>query len=251
MKTEKLRALVIDDEPDCVQSLTMDLERHCPDVDVIGQCEGAKDGIRAIHEMKPEVVFLDIDMPLINGFEMLELIAKIDFSVVFTTAYDKYALQAFRISAVDYLLKPIDPDDLVKAVEKVRLHQSNEATQKQMTFLIQQLKDQENNTIHRIALPTAEGLDFIDLEDILYCESDGAYSYIHYTNGSNLLISKPLKFLEDILCDFQFLRVHKSYIVNMQYVSKYSRGAGGMLTMRDGARIKVSRSKKEQLLNLF
>ena len=122
---------------------------------------------------------------------------------------------------------------------------------KQIRFLMQQLKDQRNNAIHRIALPTSEGLDFIDLEDILYCESDGAYTFVHLNNGSKKLISKTLKFLEDILCDFHFLRVHKSYIVNMNYVSKYSRGSGGLLTMKNGARIKVSRSKKEELLSLF
>ena len=248
---ETLRAIIIDDEPDCVQSLSRDLKAHCPQIKLVAECEGAKEGIRAINASEPDVVFLDIDMPLINGFELLELLPAIDFAVVFTTAYDKYALQAFRISAVDYLLKPIDPEHLVKAVDKVQFLRSKGESQRQIDFLMQQLKDQENNAIHRIALPTAEGLDFIDLKNILYCESDGAYSYLHYIDGGTLLISKPLKFLEDILCDFQFFRVHKSFIVNMDHVSKYSRGAGGMLTMKNGARIKVSRSKKEELLNLF
>ncbi|MDX1407816.1 MAG: response regulator [Saprospiraceae bacterium] len=248
---ETLRAVIIDDEPDCVRSLSRDLKENCPDVEVVGRCEGAKDGIKAINTQKPDVVFLDIDMPLINGFELLELLPDIDFSVVFTTAYDKYAMQAFKISAVDYLLKPVDPEELVKAVKKVRVLRGHTTNREQIHFLMQQIKDQENNTVHRIALPTSEGLDFIDLDDILYCESDGAYSYVRYTDGSSLLISKPLKYLEDILCDFQFFRVHKSYIVNMDYVAKYHRGSGGLLTMKNGARIKVSRSKKEELLSLF
>ena len=248
---ENLRAIIIDDEPDCVQSLSRDLKMYCPQVEIVAQCESAKDGIRAINKLKPDVLFLDIDMPLINGFELLDLLPAIDFAVVFTTAYDKFALQAFRISAVDYLLKPIVQEDLIKAMEKVQLLHSKEQTQQHINFLIQQLKDQENDAIHRIALPTMEGLDFINLKDILYCKSDGAYSYIYYTDGTNLLISKTLKYLEEILCDFQFFRTHKSYIVNMDYVSKYSRGAGGMLIMKNGARIKVSRSRKEELLNLF
>ncbi len=248
---DNLRAIIIDDEPDCVQSLSKDLVEFCSNVEVVGLCEGAKDGIRSINKLKPDMVFLDIDMPMINGFELLDLLPEINFAVVFTTAYDRYALQAFKISAVDYLLKPIDPEELVKAVEKVQSVQEHGTSSQQIDFLMQQLKDQENNAIHRIALPTAEGLDFIDLKDIQYCESDGSYSYVRYTDGSSLLISKPLKYLEGILCDFQFLRVHKSYIVNMDYVSKYHRGSGGLLTMKNGARIKVSRSKKDELLNLF
>ena len=150
---DTLRAVIIDDEPDCVQSLARDLADYCKEVEVAAQCEGAKDGIRAINAHKPDVVFLDIDMPVINGFELLELLPDIHFEVVFTTAYDKYAVQAFKISAVDYLLKPVDPDELVKAVEKVRNLRSKGSNRKQIDFLIQQLKDHENNAVHRIALP--------------------------------------------------------------------------------------------------
>jgi len=175
----KLRAIIIDDEPDCIQSLSRDLVEFCSNVEVVGLCEGAKEGIRSINVHKPDMVFLDIDMPLINGFELLELLPDIHFAVIFTTAYDKYALQAFKISAVDYLLKPIDPEELVKAVDKVQAFHKQGTTSQQIDFLMQQLKDQENNAIHRIALPTSQGLDFIDLKDIQYCESDGAYSYVH------------------------------------------------------------------------
>ena len=248
--SEQLRAVIIDDETDCVQSLAHDLKNYCPEVSVVAECEGAKDGIRAINAHKPDVVFLDIDMPLINGFELLELLPEIDFEVIFTTAHEHYALKAFKISAVDYLLKPIAPDELMKATRKASLLRSKGNTKKQIDFLIQQLKDNDN-AIQRIALPTSEGLVFADLADIIYCESDGAYSNIHFVNGDRLLISKTLRYLEDILCDYQFFRVHKSFIANLDYVSKYSRGSGGMLTMKNGARIQVSRSKKEELLKLF
>ena len=249
--SEILRTVIIDDEPDCVQTLARDLADYCKDVEIVAQCEGAKDGIRAINRYKPDVVFLDIDMPLINGFELLELLPEINFEIIFTTAHDNYALQAFKISAVDYLLKPVDADHLVKAVERARLLRNKGSSQEQVDFLIQQLRDQETNSVHRIALPTSDGLVFKDLADILYCESDGAYSYIYFTDGKKLLISKTLRYLEDILCDFQFFRVHKSYIANLDHVSKYSRGSGGMLTMKNGAQLQVSRSKKEELLSHF
>ncbi len=248
---ELLRTVIIDDEPDCIQSLRRDLAECCPDVEVMAGCQGAKEGIKAINQYKPDVVFLDIDMPVINGFELLELLPEIDFEVVFTTAYDNFALKAFKISAVDYLLKPIDPENLVKAVQKVKRIRPNAPTKGQIDLLIEQLKHQGENTSQRIALPTAEGLTFIGLDEILYCESDGSYSILYFTNGSKLLISKSLRYLEDILCDFQFFRIHKSYIANLDYVSKYSRGSGGLLTMKNGATLQVSRTKKEELLNLF
>jgi two-component system LytT family response regulator len=249
--SDTLRAIIVDDELDSVQSLERDISDYCKNVEIVALCENAKQGILAINKHRPDVVFLDIDMPVVNGFELLEMIRNIAFEVIFTTAYDKYAVRAFKISAVDYLLKPIDPDELVKGVEKVSNLKSKGTNRNQISFLIQQLQDYENNNVHRIALPTSEGLEFVDLKDILYCEADGTYSFIYFTNGKRLLISKNLRYLEDILCDYQFFRVHKSYIANLDHISKYSRGSGGMLTMKNGARIQVSRSKKEALLNQF
>lgn len=246
-----LRAILIDDEPECLNSLTFDLEQHCPEVQILAQCPGGKEGIKAIHQYKPDLVFLDIDMPFINGFDLIEMVPNIDFAIIFTTAYDKYALQAFRISAVDYLLKPIDPDALKQAIQKARLLNEKENTQRQINFLIQQLKDLENNTVKKVALPTFDGLELINLSDILYCKSDGAYSYVFMTDGGKLYIAKTLRYLEDALCDFHFFRVHNSFIVNLHYVKKYSKSDGGLLMMNNGDQVKVSRSKKDELLSLF
>ena len=246
-----IRAIIIDDELDCIQSLENELAAHCKDIEIVQSCINPKEGIKAIHNYKPDVVFLDIEMPVINGFELLELISDIDFDIIFITAYDKFALQAFKVCAVDYLLKPVDPQELVAAVGKLTYNKKEGKTKNQIQFLLQHLDELEQNNVKRIALPTFEGLEFIHLKDILYCESDGAYSIIHFTNDQNMLISKPLRYLEEILCDYNFFRVHKSFIVNLEYAVKYTRGAGGSLTMKNGDEIRVSRSKKEELISLF
>lgn len=246
-----LRAILIDDENECLDSLSFDLKSHCPQVDIIEKCKGGKDGVKAIHRHKPDLVFLDIDMPFINGFDVLEMVPNIDFEVIFTTAYDKYALQAFKISAVDFLLKPIDTKELKESITKVELLKEKGNAQKQISFLIQQLKDLESNNVKKIALPTFDGLEFINLEDIIYCQSDGAYSNVYFTDGTKLYISKTLRYLESALCDFHFFRVHNSFIINLHYIKKYSKTDGGLIIMTNGANVKVSRSKKEELLRLF
>ena len=246
-----LKAILIDDEPECLKSLTHDLNQHCPGVSIVAECSSGKEGIKAINTLSPDVVFLDIDMPYINGFDLLEMVPNVDFEVVFTTAFDKYALQAFKISAVDYLLKPIDSEDLKNAIAKVRILRESGNTPKQISFLIQQIKDIESNNVRKIALPTFDGLEFIDLDDILYCQSDGAYSYVYFTDGGKLYISKTLRYLEEALCSFHFFRVHNSFIVNLNHVRKYSKVDGGLLIMSNGEKVRVSRSKKDELLRLF
>jgi two-component system LytT family response regulator len=246
-----LRAILIDDEPECLRSLAHDLAQHCPGVEIVAQCASGKDAIKEIHTLKPDVLFLDIDMPYINGFDLLEMVPDSDFEVIFTTAYDKYAIQAFRISAVDYLLKPIETDALRDAVEKVRILREKGNAPKQINFLIQQIKDLENNNVRKIALPTFDGLVFIHMDDILYCQSDGAYSHVFFVDGSKMYISKTLRYLEDALCNFHFFRVHNSYIVNLNHVKKYSKTDGGLIIMSNGEKVRVSRSKKDELLGLF
>lgn len=246
-----LKAILIDDEPGCLHSLSHDLSIHCPGVEVVAECDNGKEAIKMIHVHKPDVLFLDIDMPYINGFDLLEMVRDVEFEVIFTTAYDNYAIQAFRISAVDYLLKPIDTDALMAAVEKVRILREKGNTSRQINFLIEQIKDLENNNVRKIALPTFDGLEFIHMNDILYCQSDGAYTHVYFTDGSKLYISKTLRFLEDALCNYHFFRVHNSFIVNLNHVSKYTKTDGGLLVMSNGKQIRVSRSKKDELLGLF
>ncbi len=246
-----LKAILIDDEPECLLTLAHDLGTYCPGIEIVAQCTSGKEAIKLIHTHNPDVLFLDIDMPYINGFDLLEMVPDVDFEVIFTTAYDKYAIQAFKISAVDYLLKPIDPEPLVAAVEKVRILREKGNTSQQISFLIQQIKDLENNTVRKIALPTFDGLEFIHMDDILYCQSDGAYSHVFFTDGSKMYISKTLRYLEDALCNFHFFRVHNSYIVNLNHVKQYSKTDGGLIILSDGKKVRVSRSRKDELLNLF
>ncbi len=246
-----LRAILIDDEPECLRSLAFDIGQHCPEVEILTECSSGKEAIKAIHQHVPDVLFLDIDMPYINGFDLLEMVPPANFSVIFTTAYDQYAIQAFRISAIDYLLKPIDPDALKAAVSKALLLREKGEAAHQISFLIQQIKDLESNNVRKVALPTFDGLVFVHMDDILYCKSDGAYSIVYFTDRSKMCISRTLRYLEDALCNFHFFRVHNSYIVNLNHVSKYSKADGGMLILSDGTSVRVSRSKKDELLSLF
>jgi len=248
---EKITAILIDDEPECLRSLKHDLGVHCPNVEIVASCSSGKDGIKQINSHSPDVIFLDIDMPYINGFDLLEMVPNAEFDVIFTTAHDQYAIKAFKISAADYLLKPIDHDDLKSAVEKVTHLRKNGHRNTQIDFLIQQIKDLESNNVRKIALPTFDGLEFITLDDIVYCQSDGAYSNVFFKDGGKLYISKTLRYLEDALCSFHFFRVHNSFIVNLNYIRKYSKSDGGALIMLNGERIRVSRSKKDELLGLF
>lgn len=247
----KLKALLIDDEKNCLTSLAHELSITCPEVEIIEECLGSKDGLKAISKHSPDLVFLDIDMPYINGFELLEMIPEVKFATIFTTAYDKYALRAFKISAVDYLLKPVASLDLRQAVDKVIKQRDHLNEQRQINFLIEQMQAIESDTVKKVAFPTFEGVEFVALKDINYCKGDNNYTHVYLGDGSSLLISKTLRHVEEMLCDYQFLRVHNSYIVNLDYITKYVKGDGGYVVMEDGTNVTVSRSKKTELMKRF
>ncbi|MDA9773643.1 LytTR family DNA-binding domain-containing protein [Saprospiraceae bacterium] len=246
-----MKAILIDDEKNCLTSLSYDLQKYCPEISILDQCQSGKAGILAINKLQPDLIFLDIDMPNINGFEMLEMIQEINFATIFTTAYDQYALQAFKISAVDYLMKPIAKNELVSAVAKVKSQKSEENAQNKINFLIEQMQAIETDTVKKIAFPTFEGIEFVNLKNINYCKGDSNYTHVHLQDGTKLMISKTLRYVEEILCDYQFFRVHNSYIVNLDYVKKFVRSDGGYLVLENGTQITVSRSKKADLMKLF
>jgi len=241
-----IKALIIDDEMHCLKTLSMLLKEYCPDVQVVKLCENAEDGIEAIKKFKPDLVFLDIEMPHMNGFEMLEKFSEISFALIFTTGYDQYAIKAFRFSALDYLLKPIDHDELKKAVEKVDRHLQHPLPQ-QLEILLQKIHSQ-SPPINKIALPTMEGLQMIPVNSIISCESDSNYTVLLLKNKKKLIVSTTLKEIEDMLEDHSFARVHRSYLVNLNEVEKYVKGEGGYLIMSDGSSIDVSRTRKEKLI---
>ena len=214
---------------------------------VYEQCSEAESGLAAIQRLKPDLVFLDIEMPNMNGFEMLEKLTEINFEIIFTTSYDQYAIKAIRFSALDYLLKPVDREELQRAVQKVveRLHHP---LPQQLEILLQKLH-QPVSPIQKIALPTMEGLQMIAINSIISCASDSNYTIFLLKNNQKLIVSRPLKEIEEMLDDYSFVRVYNCYLINMNEIDKYIKGDGGYLIMTDGSSIDVSRSKKEMLLN--
>lgn len=241
-----ITAIIVDDEPYSCESLAVLLERYCPDVRVLDICYSAANALKSVAERKPNILFLDIEMPHMNGFEMLEKLPEIDFALIFTTSYDQYAIKAIRFSALDYLLKPIDQEDLRKAVQKATNNQKQVSDQ-QIRILLQKL-NQPTSVINKIAIPTMEGLQMIYVDAIISCTADRNYTVIMQKNGQKLTASRTLKELEEMLDDYPFVRVHHSYLVNLNEVDKYIKGEGGYLLMSNGTTIDVSRSRKEFLL---
>ena len=245
-----IKAILIDDEVHCVDTLKMLISDYCPEVQVMEQCMSAKQGLVAVAKHHPALVFLDIEMPAMNGFEFLEQFTEIPFSVIFTTSYDQYAIRAIRFSALDYLLKPIDPKELITAVHKVEV-QKTPPTAEQFRMLIDQIQNKEKK-ITRVAVPTSDGFELIPAEEIIYCEADDNYTHFVLKNKKKIIACRTLKEVEEQLADFvSFIRVHHSYMVNLNEVNKYIRGEGGYLIMSDGATVNVSRSRKDALMKLF
>jgi len=247
-----ITALLIDDEANSRQAMRNLLSQLCPDVTIAGEAKNVDMGIELIHSVKPQLIFLDIQMPGKTGFDLLAAIDKVDFDIIFTTAYHEYAVKAFRFSAIDYLLKPIDPDDLVNAVARVR-EKHNPASTSQVQLLKQlwqQLSVNKNaqNLNQKLALATQEGIHLIEVNDIVWCESLGSYTKFYLSNGEKLVTSKLIKEYEEILADYQFFRVHQSYLISLQHVKKYVKGDGGQVWMTDGAEVEVARRRKEEFL---
>src|SRR4051812_40278499 len=223
-----IKSILVDDEVHCLDTLSILLKEYCPEVQVLQRCSSAKTALEAIEKLKPSLVFLDIEMPAMNGFELLEQFDEIPFAVIFTTSYDQYAIKAIRFSALDYLLKPIDPKELVAAVHKVQTQKQLPAPE-QFEMLMNQVRHKENG-FTKIAIPTAEGFELIPAADVIRCEADDNYTYLFLKNGTKIVACRTLKEMEEQLQDFSFfVRVHHSYIVNLNEVTKYVRGEGGYL----------------------
>lgn len=243
------RAIIIDDEPNAVGLLTLRLSQHCPQVEVIASCTNSHKGIQAILDHHPDLVFLDIEMPQLNGFQVLEAIGNVTFSLVFVTAYDKFALKAFRYSAVDYLLKPIDTQELIQAVGRVEKKQK--VAPEQLEHLRQQLSGTPKPFPNRIALPYQNGIAFVDLKDILYCESDDNYTRFILNDGQQHLVTKSLREIQDLLEERDFLRVHRQYLINLSHIKKFVKGEGSYVVMANQQSIPVSRTQKDRLMERF
>ena len=241
-----LKAIIVDDEPYCCEILAAMLESECPKLEIVSICKNGEDALAAIRQHAPDLVFLDVEMPKMNGFEMLEQLSSINFHLIFTTSYDQYALKAIRFSAIDYLLKPIDREELKKAVQKVKERIQSPIPQ-QLEILMQKLR-QPSSPVNKIALPTMEGLHMIPIETIVSGESDDNYTNLKLKSGKKLLVTRSLKEIEESLEQHSFIRVHRSYLVNLNEIEKYIKGDGGYLVMSDGTSIDVAKNKKEILL---
>ncbi|PSR51912.1 DNA-binding response regulator [Adhaeribacter arboris] len=245
-----IRAIIVDDELHCVELLQWQLNKYFPQVQVLASCNSGKEAIPLINERRPDLVFLDIEMPQMNGFEMLQSLPRIDFDIVFTTAYDQFAIRAIKFSALDYLLKPIDKDELQAALIKINTHPARFISTQQLDLLLSNMQ-QVRNGLQKIALPTLQGYEMVYADQIVRCESDSNYTSIFLKNGSKIIVSKTLKEVEEMLENHHFFRVHHSHMVNLNEVIKYVKGDGGYLLMSDNSAVSVARSRKDALLRMF
>lgn len=241
-----IRSIIIDDEQHCVRALLSDLQQHCPSIEIADTCSSAKEGIMAIKKLNPDLVFLDVEMPWMNGFEMLEVLGEINFSIIFTTAHDEFAAKAFRISAIDYLLKPVDANDLKAAVQKVEKKMDEGNSVQHISNLLRNMR--QPSAEQKIALPQREGYEFVDVSSIIYCTAEGAYTKVFITDKKTMLISRTLGDVEELLPPEIFQRIHHSTLVNVTCISQFLRTDGGYVVLKNGEKLSVSKAKKEMLM---
>ena len=231
-----LEAILIDDEADALDNLSFILEKYCEGVKVIASSSDALEGAKLISKHRPDIVFLDVEMPKVSGLDLIEILkGREETKIVLTTAYEKYALKAIKLKVFDYLMKPIEIEELQNTLNKARFALQEEEVSYQVSS--------------KITLPTADGFQIIEISNIIRVEGDGAYSGVHLKNGHNIFVSKNLKEFEGILRSGRFMRIHKSHIINLDHVNSYSRSEGGFVIMSDDSQVFVSRSKKEELLS--
>lgn len=245
-----IRAIIIDDEQHSLQTTELLVRKYCPEAEIIGLAETPEKGIKLIDSLQPNLVFLDIAMPVMNGFEMLQHVTHQDFEIIFTTAYDEYAIKAFKVNAIDYLLKPIDVPELCEAVKKAKKKFEKNEDHNKIEELLNVLCKPAFKK-EKVALPIDGKIQMVPFASIVYCESESNYTYIYFANNKKALLSKTLKEIEKLLDHPDFFRVQNSFLVNLNHIKEYVRGEGGELIMSNGDEVRVSRNKKEQLLKLL
>ncbi|MEO7311465.1 MAG: LytTR family DNA-binding domain-containing protein [Chitinophagaceae bacterium] len=245
-----ITAILIDDEKNAVEALEWQLHTYCKQVQIAATCTTAESGIAAIKRHQPQLVFLDIEMPKKNGFEVLQSFAQPVFDVIFTTAYNQFALKAFRFAALDYLLKPIDADDLVASVQRYEKKFLHNNVKQQLEILLQQYS-QPAAVPEKVIFTTQQAIHFISPETICYCESSSNYTTLHFNDKSKMVVSKTLKEVEETLVHYHFYRIHHSYIINLKQVSRYIKGDGGAIEMADGSQLPISRQRKDEVMQVL
>jgi two-component system, LytTR family, response regulator len=244
-----MKAILVDDERDSLEILEWTIQKFAPQVEIVAMCESPVEAVEKIQSLKPDLVFLDIEMPQLNGFDLLQRLGPYEFDVIFTTAYNQFGIKALKICALDYLLKPIDGAELKAAVDKAIGRKTRNSTL-QLGMLMNYFKT-EKPRARRIALTASDHLVFVDTNDIIYCESDSNYTTFFLAKGEKIVVSKTLKDVEEILEGSDFFRIHASFLINMNHVTKFTRGDGGYVVMSNNQHITVSRKRKDEFFDMF
>jgi len=244
-----MKAILIDDEKHALKSLEYEIEQVCPQLEVVCKINDPRKAKELIEKWKPDLIFLDIEMPWMSGFDLLQSLDQLDFEIIFVTAYDQYAIKAFKFSAIDYLLKPVDMDELKTAVNKVMLKKTS-FNSDHLKALMDNLSNKKE-AVKKIVLPTSEGLEFIQIENIVRCQSESNYSRIFLLDSREIFLAKTLKEIEALLQDNGFFRIHNSHLISEKYITKYIASEGGFVMMKDGRKVPISRSKKSEFLSKF
>ena len=244
-----MKTILIDDELMALESLTYDLNTHCPEIEIIKSLTNPEDAIECINDLKPDLVMSDIQMPRMNAFTMLERLDYKDFELILVTAFNKYAVRAFEFSAIDYLVKPVDPKKLTTAIQKAKNKKATHDIEEKLALIMHNLKF-GNNENYTLAIPTLEGAEFIEINDLIYLSADSNYCHLYFTNREKMMVSKPLKHFANILADHHFLRIHQSHMINTSYIKSYRKGIAGSIILKDGTTLPISRSCKS-IVNQF
>jgi len=240
----KVQAVIVDDEENSLEALSILIQKYCPDIQIVGSAQTVESAIELINSVKPELLFLDIALPDGQGFEILDEVVSNDFEVIFTTAYDQYALKAFEFSALDYLLKPISAEKLQQAVERyLKIRKDTKISTRVSVF-----KESMDNRNERIILSSMDGFEIYKISDIIRCEANGSYTVFYIKTGQRIVTSKTLNNFEKLLSDLSFVRVHSKHLVNLNFVKKYISGRGGYIVFDDGSQVDVSERKKKEFI---
>lgn len=238
-----IKSVIIDNEKKSRKTLSNFLQKYCKQVEVLGEADGVASGIELIKNESPELVFLDIEMTDGTGFKLLESFEDIQFSVIFVTAYSAYAIKAFKISAIAYLLKPINPQELIEAIDKYQKEIGLKGIHNKLEVLLG-----NQSSIKKIAFPTSEGIELVKLNQIIHCQADDNYTSIYLTNEKRIIVSKTIKEYDNMLSDFGFFRIHQSHLVNLDFIAKFNKNDGGYVVLENGKKLPVSRRNKQEFL---
>jgi two-component system LytT family response regulator len=247
-----IKAVIIDDEKDSIETLKWKLENYCPDVSIVASFEKPAEGVGYLRQNPPDLLFLDIEMPMLTGFDVLEELGRdIPFDIIFITAYDNFGIQAVKFSALDYLLKPVQNKELKEAIDKHLKKSTAKIPAEQIEVLLNNVQAERKGKKGRVALASKESIEFVDPHDIVVCEANSNYTNVYLSDGRKRVISKTLKEFEDMLAPFDFFRPHNSNLINLARVREFIRGDGGYLVMENKMKIPVSKTKKEELLHML